>query len=54
MDGGRQRVTPDRIIAAISEKLEANQSYLAKSRSGRVTWRIDRDGNIEVFLEPKI
>lgn len=53
MDGGRLPEAPDRIIRAITEKLEANRGYLAKSKSGQITWRIT-NGKVEVFIQPKI
>ena len=46
----------DRLIDAITKKLQANRSVLERSiNHGRLSWRINkRSGEIEVDLEPKI
>ena len=46
----------DRLIDAITKKLQANRSVLERSiNRGRLSWRINkRSGEIEVDLEPKI
>jgi hypothetical protein len=48
-------VSVDRLIDAIMEKLMTNRTILAKSlRYGRLVWRKQRDGEIEIDLEPKL
>jgi hypothetical protein len=45
----------DRLIKLIVMKLEANKPVLAKSLGhGRVTWRKQGNGEIEIDLEPKL
>lgn len=44
----------ERIIAVVMAKLEANKIIVAKAESGRVTWRLQKNGEIEVNLEPRI
>ena len=45
----------DRLIKLIVMKLEANKPVLAKSLGhGRITWRKQGSGEIEVELEPKL
>ncbi len=53
---GKHASEVDRLIKAITDKLEANRSVLAQSlRYVRLGWRTrDKDGEIEVDLEPKI
>ena len=48
-------VSVDRLIDAIMQKLKANQATLAKSLGyGRLVWRKQKDGDIEIDLEPKL
>ena len=43
------------IIEAITAKLKANRLVLQSSaHRGRLTWRMTKEGKIEVNLEPKI
>lgn len=54
MNGGPAPRVADRIIAAINQKLERNRSELDKSRFGRVIWRVDKNGKVDIDLEPRI
>ena len=45
----------DRLISAIMEKLRANRKIIAQSLEyGRLQWRKQRNGEIEINLEPKL
>jgi len=54
MQDGRSLDVAGRIIAAVTEKLNANRSELAKSKFGKVIWRTDKNGKVDVDLEPRI
>ena len=52
-----QRPAPDwadRLIKAIMQKLETHRPIIARSFYGRVTWRKQKNGEIEIDLEPKL
>jgi hypothetical protein len=52
---GRQASPYERLAGAIASKLEANRAVLDKGpRYGRIIWRIERNGEIEIDLEPKL
>lgn len=44
----------DRLIEAIQGKLSANRPVIEKSRFGRLIWRTNNKGNIEIDLELKL
>jgi hypothetical protein len=44
----------DRLMNAIVVKLEVNKAVIARSRFGRLTWRRQSNGEIEIDLEPKL
>ena len=47
--------TVDELIEVINRKLSGNRSVLERSlRFGRLSWRLRKNGQIEVELEPKL
>lgn len=47
--------TVDELIDVINRKLLGNRSVLERSlRFGRLSWRLRKNGQIEVELEPKL
>jgi hypothetical protein len=48
-----RKLQSERIISAVSKKLEANRQLLGRSRNGHVKWRVV--GNkVEVDLQPTL
>ena len=54
MVSGRMPTLADRIIAAVTNKMDANRDELNKSRFGKAIWRVDKNGKVDVDLEPRI
>ncbi len=55
MDGERSLEVADRIIVAITKKLKAQRLLIAQSaRWGRLVWRGQKGGEIEIDLELKL
>ena len=47
--------TVDDLIEAITRKLEANRPVLERSlHFGRLSWRLQQNGALQVDLEPKL
>ena len=44
----------DELIDAIHKKLLAHREVLKRSSFGRLTWRRNNDGQVEIDLEPKL
>ncbi|MBI4302285.1 MAG: hypothetical protein HY664_06745 [Chloroflexi bacterium] len=48
-------VTVDDLIEAITRKLSVNRPVLERSlQFGRLSWRLQKNGELEVDLEPKL
>ena len=57
MRGGKTELDlkADELIQVITKKLINNKSVISGSLGfGRLTWRVKRNGEIEVNLEPKL
>ena len=57
MSGGKTEMDlkADRLIEVITKKLINNKAVIKGSLGfGRLTWRVKRNGDIEVDLEPKL
>ncbi len=44
----------EELINSIVEKLAANRVSLAKARSGRLDWRWNREGILEIKVHPEL
>lgn len=44
----------DKVINAVSEKLEAHRALLSKCRQGALMWRVDDRGKVLVELKPTL
>ena len=45
----------ERLIRAITAKLQADKAVIARSLAhGRLSWRTDRDGRVEVKIQPEL
>ena len=45
---------PEILIAAITKKLSAHKDSLAKATNGRLTWRVLKDGKLEIKVQPNL
>jgi hypothetical protein len=44
----------DKVLAAVTAKLEQHRTVLGRCRHGVVTWRFDERGRLEVKFQPTL
>ena len=48
-----QQTRTDRLIDALTSKLEAHRGMVDQSRKGKAHWSFDKDGVLHLDLEPR-
>lgn len=54
VDGAERMRQADKVIEAVTAKLQANRRILESCQHGIVKWRFDARGRLEVELQPTL